>query len=63
MWSFGPEDAAQTVTGSALDLCRLATQRVSRADTDLVATGPDAEKWLDIAQCFAGPPGAGRGAS
>ena len=63
VWSFGPEDAAQTVTGSALDLCRLATQRASRADTDLVATGPDAEKWLDIAQCFAGPPGAGRGAS
>ena len=63
VWAFGPEDAGQTVTGSALDLCLLATQRINRADTDLVATGPDADKWLDIAQCFAGPPGEGRKAS
>ena len=63
VWSFGPEDASQTVTGSALDLCLLATQRVNRADTDLVATGADAEKWLEIAQCFAGPPGEGRSAT
>jgi uncharacterized protein (TIGR03084 family) len=63
VWTFGPEDAAQTVTGSALDLCLLATQRINRADTDLVASGADAEKWLDIAQCFAGPPGEGRSAS
>jgi uncharacterized protein (TIGR03084 family) len=63
VWAFGPEDAAQTVTGSALDLCLLATQRINRADTDLVATGPDADRWLDIAQCFAGPPGEGRSAS
>lgn len=60
VWSFGPEDAAQTVTGSALDLCLVATQRIARADTDLVTSGPEAEKWLDIAQCFAGPPGQGR---
>lgn len=63
VWTFGPEDAEQTVTGSALDLCLLATQRTNRGDTDLVATGADAEKWLDIAQCFAGPPGEGRAAS
>ena len=59
-WSFGPEDATQTVSGSAGDLCRLATQRAHRADTDLVATGADADRWLDVAQCFAGPPGSGR---
>ena len=35
VWTFGPEDAAQTVTGSALDLCLLATQRTHRAATDL----------------------------
>ncbi len=60
VWSWGPEDAAQTLTGSAGDFCRLVTQRVHRADTDLVATGPDADRWLDIAQAFAGPPGEGR---
>lgn len=63
VWAFGPEGAEQTVTGSALDLCLLATQRTNRADTDLVASGPDADRWLDIAQCFAGPPGEGRVAS
>ncbi len=60
VWSWGPEDAAQTLTGSAGDFCRLVTQRVHRADTDLVATGPDVDRWLDIAQAFAGRPGEGR---
>ncbi|WP_114423817.1 TIGR03084 family metal-binding protein [Nocardioides houyundeii] len=60
VWSYGPEDAAQTVTGPAYDLCLLATRRVNRSQTALVATGAEAEVWLDIAQCFAGPAGAGR---
>lgn len=59
-WEFGPADAAQRVTGPALDLCLLATRRRHRADLALVADGPDADHWLDIAQAFAGPPGAGR---
>ena len=46
LWTWGPEDAAQTVTGSAYDFCLLVTQRVHRADTDLVAVGADAEQWL-----------------
>lgn len=60
VWSWGPEDAAQTLTGSAGDFCRLVTQRVHRSNTDLVATGPDVDRWLDIAQAFAGQPGGGR---
>lgn len=60
VWSWGPDDAAQTLTGSAGDFCRLVTQRVNRADTDLVPTGPDVDRWLDIAQAFAGQPGEGR---
>lgn len=59
-WSWGPEDAAQSVTGSAYDFCLLVTQRVHRDDTDLVAVGDDAAHWLTIAQCFAGPAGEGR---
>jgi len=59
-WTWGPEDAAQRVTGSAYDFCRLVTQRVHLADTDLVATGDDAARWLTIAQAFAGPSGEGR---
>ena len=60
VWSWGPEDAGQTLTGSACDFCRLVTQRVHRADTDLVASGADVDRWLDIAQAFAGQPGEGR---
>lgn len=60
VWSWGPEDAAQTLTGSAGDFCRLVTQRVHRADTDLVANGIDVDRWLDVAQAFAGQPGEGR---
>ncbi|MCK0090030.1 TIGR03084 family protein [Rhodococcus sp. HNM0563] len=59
-WTWGPDDAAQSVTGPALDFCLLVTQRVHRSDTALVARGPDADAWLDIAQAFAGPPGSGR---
>ena len=62
-WAWGPEDAAQPVTGSAYDFCLLVTQRVHRDDTDLVAVGEDAEHWLRIAQAFAGPAGDGRAAS
>lgn len=63
VWTWGPDDAPESVTGSALDFCELVTQRVNRADTDLVATGAGADAWLDIAQCFAGPSGPGREAS
>jgi uncharacterized protein (TIGR03084 family) len=59
-WSWGPDDAAQRVTGPALDFCLVVTQRTHRADTELEATGADADRWLDIAQAFAGPPGQGR---
>jgi uncharacterized protein (TIGR03084 family) len=59
-WTWGPDDAAQRVDGDAHDFCLLVTQRRHRDDTGLVATGADAERWLGIAQCFAGPPGGGR---
>ncbi|GGX63163.1 TIGR03084 family metal-binding protein [Streptomyces minutiscleroticus] len=60
VWAYGPEDAAQRVTGPALDFCLLVTRRAHRADLAVRAQGPDADRWLDIAQAFAGPPGAGR---
>ncbi|MFE0508952.1 TIGR03084 family metal-binding protein [Streptomyces sp. NPDC058964] len=59
-WTYGPEDAPQRVTGPALDFCLLVTQRANRADVAVRAEGPDADRWLDIAQAFAGPPGGGR---
>ncbi|MEV8408780.1 TIGR03084 family metal-binding protein, partial [Streptomyces niveus] len=62
LWTYGPEDAEQRVTGPALDFCLLATQRAHRADLAVRAEGPDADRWLDIAQAFAGPAGPGRAA-
>ena len=59
-WTWGPEEAADRVTGPAEDFCLLVTQRRHRADTALSAVGPVADAWLDVAQAFAGPPGPGR---
>jgi uncharacterized protein (TIGR03084 family) len=60
LWTWGPDDAAQQVAGPALDFCLLVTQRRNRSELAVVAIGPDADHWLDIAQAFAGPPGPGR---
>lgn len=60
IWSWGPSDAAQRVTGSAEDFCFLVTQRRPLGALDITAHGPHAQRWLQIAQAFAGPPGPGR---
>ena len=57
-WEWGSGDDA--VEGSAEGFCLRVTQRRHRLDTDLVATGPLADDWLDHAQCFAGLPTEGR---
>ena len=59
-WTYGPEDAPQRVTGPALDFCLLVTRRAHRDDLAVRAEGPDAERWLGLAQAFAGPPGTPR---
>ena len=58
--TFGPEDAEQRITGSAVDFCLLTTRRRHRKDLDIQATGPDADHWVDIAQAYRGPAGEGR---
>ncbi len=60
LWTWGPEDATERVTGPALDFCLLATQRRHRDDLAVEAQGEHASTWLDLAQAFAGPPGPGR---
>ncbi len=60
LWTWGPSDAVESVTGTALDFCLIVTQRRHRSELALVSTGPNADEWLDIAQAFAGPPGPGR---
>ncbi|WP_371630179.1 TIGR03084 family metal-binding protein [Streptomyces sp. NBC_00341] len=58
--AYGPEGAAQRVTGPLHDFCLLVTQRAHRDDLAVRAEGPDADTWLGIAQAFAGPAGPGR---
>ncbi|MFJ4679636.1 TIGR03084 family metal-binding protein [Kitasatospora sp. NPDC088783] len=59
-WCWGAADAADRVSGPALDFCLLVTQRRHRDDLALTAEGEAARAWLPIAQAFAGPPGEGR---
>jgi uncharacterized protein (TIGR03084 family) len=60
LWSYGAADAPERVTGPAWDFALLVTQRRHRADLSLTAEGPGADRWLDVAQAFAGPSGPGR---
>ncbi|HEX3789366.1 MAG TPA: TIGR03084 family metal-binding protein [Pseudonocardiaceae bacterium] len=60
LWTWGPEQATNRITGPALDFCLLVTQRRNPADLAVEATGEHALAWVPIAQAFAGPPGVGR---
>ncbi|MCB0990081.1 MAG: TIGR03084 family metal-binding protein [Acidimicrobiales bacterium] len=62
VWTFGPPEATETVTGDAVDFCLVVTQRRHVDDTGLEAT-PVAREWLERAQAFAGPPTDGPKAS
>lgn len=59
-WTWGPNDAANRVSGDALDFALVVTQRRHLDDTDLKIEGLLAEQWMSVAQAFAGPPGNGR---
>jgi uncharacterized protein (TIGR03084 family) len=58
-WEWG-EPSADRVAGDALDFCLVVTQRRHVADTSLQVEGDAAADWIEIAQAFAGAPGAGR---
>jgi uncharacterized protein (TIGR03084 family) len=55
VWQYGPDEAADVVTGPALDFCLVVTQRRHLDDTALQVTGDIARDWLEKAQAFAGP--------
>lgn len=60
MWTHGPEDADDTVSGDAGDFCRVAVRRRHWKDSRLTVKGDEAGKFVEIAQTYAGPPGPGR---
>ena len=53
-WVFGPDNAADSITGPAVDFCLVTTQRRHVDDTDLTVQGDIATDWMHIAQAFAG---------
>ena len=59
-WSWGSDEAPESITGSARDFALLVTQRRHVDDTSLAARCALAREWLTIAQAFAGPAGQGR---
>ena len=59
LWTSGPVDAPDRITGPAVDFCLLVTRRRHRDDLALLACGA-ADRWLDIAQAYRGAPGPGR---
>lgn len=54
IWSFGPDDADQSIVGPALDFCLVVTQCRHVDATDLAVSGADAREWMTMAQAFAG---------
>ncbi len=56
LWTWGPEDAADRLTGAAEEFCLVVTQRRRPEETAVEATGEAAAEWLSLAQAFAGPP-------
>ena len=56
VWTWGPADADNQITGPAEDFVLTVTQRRHWTETVLVVEGPVAQRWLDIAQVFAGAP-------
>ncbi|NHZ71058.1 MAG: TIGR03084 family protein [Proteobacteria bacterium] len=59
-WIWNKDAKDNRIQGTAEEFCLVTTQRRHVSDTDLLVTGTIAERWMDIAQAFAGPPGAGR---
>jgi uncharacterized protein (TIGR03084 family) len=59
-WAFGDPSAADVVRGDAEDFCLVVTQRRHIDDVGLRLEGAVAHRWMEVAQAFAGPAGAGR---
>lgn len=56
LWEYGEPSDSGLIEGSATDFCQVVTQCRNVADTGLSVTGDVAERWMAVAQCFAGPP-------
>jgi uncharacterized protein (TIGR03084 family) len=56
VWEYGELSESGMISGNATEFCQVVTQCRNIADTALEVTGEVAHQWMEIAQCFAGPP-------
>jgi uncharacterized protein (TIGR03084 family) len=56
VWEWNEPSETSAVVGDATEFCQVVTQVRNIADTSLTVSGPVAEKWMSVAQCFAGAP-------
>lgn len=56
IWHFGDAASGNLIEGEAVEFAQVVSQTRNIGDTGLSVTGPIAETWMQIAQCFAGPP-------
>ncbi len=53
---FGEDAGDERIEGLAVEFCQTVTQCRNIADTNLIVSGKNAVRWMEIAQCFAGSP-------
>ncbi len=56
VWEWNDSASGTSVEGDAVEFCQVVAQTRNIADTKLVVKGETAQRWMAIAQCFAGPP-------
>lgn len=63
-WEWNEPQKDNAVTGSATEFCQVVTQTRNVKDTNISTVGETSEKWMAVAQCFAGaaetPPSQGK---
>jgi uncharacterized protein (TIGR03084 family) len=56
LWEYNDPSTRERIEGDAVDFCLTVTQVRNVGDTGLSVIGEVANRWMEIAQCFAGVP-------
>ena len=56
VWTWNEPDETELIEGPATAFCQVVAQTRNVADVGLRVVGETARSWMEIAQCFAGPP-------
>ncbi|MBL4720402.1 MAG: maleylpyruvate isomerase family mycothiol-dependent enzyme, partial [Alphaproteobacteria bacterium] len=56
IWDWNEPNENNKVEGLAEDFCRVVTQGRNISEVNLTVVGEAATAWMEVAQCFAGPP-------